>query len=516
MRWEILALPYAVDAAKHLSAVRDVAADGALHRAWTVVHVSSDGVHQTLRTLAGADAWDFEALVLKPGDILHLVLMEDADGDGIGVRQEFAYGTRDDTSDLDGDGLSDRDEALLYGLNPQRGDTDLDGKRDSQEVFKAASMGVQAGAGVAVDGSLWAWGTLSLVKSPYTGPEHVDLGGARAASVAVCPGRLFVIMEDGALWGAGVNSSGELGAGAVLFTDTLVPIAAGTPFAAVACGALHTLGLTPDGTLYVWGADRLSALGMPGVIGQCQATLQFGCLRVPTQLGPPGGWAAIAAAESNSLGIGKDGKLWTWGDNGQGQLGRRTPAAADFPAQVGAETTWTAGAAGARHMVALKADGSLWSWGSNDRGQLGRDGGEACGGHDCSGVPGRVGTGNDWTFVAAGAANSAAVRTNQTLWTWGDNAAGQSAFGVVGGFFDRPGIVNDLRFRQLYFGGGSVLAIESGLPPARVGPQRRRAARRGRPEGPGGAHARRAVARGAPARCYLAGVERPHGATWQA
>ena len=48
--------------------------------------------------------FDFENILLKAGDSLYLVYMEDKDGDGIFSRQERLLGTSDLSVDTDGDG----------------------------------------------------------------------------------------------------------------------------------------------------------------------------------------------------------------------------------------------------------------------------------------------------------------------------------------------------------------------------------------------------------------------------
>ena len=73
---------------------------------------------------------------------------------------------------------------------------------------------------------------------------------------------------------------------------------------------------------------------------------------------------------------------------------------------------------GNRHTVGLKTDGTVWAWGNNHRGQIGRPGGD-------SRIPAQV-DGLSGTFVAVYARGntSFAIRSDGTLWSWGDNAWG--------------------------------------------------------------------------------------------
>jgi hypothetical protein len=58
----------------------------------------------------------------------------DTDGDGLMDGDEVAIGTDPNNQDTDGDGLSDNDEVSLYGTDPTNDDTDGDGVSDGDEV----------------------------------------------------------------------------------------------------------------------------------------------------------------------------------------------------------------------------------------------------------------------------------------------------------------------------------------------------------------------------------------------
>jgi len=67
--------------------------------------------------------------------------------------------------------------------------------------------------------------------------------------------------------------------------------------------------------------------------------------------------------------------------------------------------------------VAVKTDGTLWAWGDNVHGQLGD------GTTTNRSTPVQIGTG--FAAVAAGISHTVAVKTDGTLWAWGDNVYGQ-------------------------------------------------------------------------------------------
>lgn len=83
------------------------------------------------------------------------------------------------------------------------------------------------------------------------------------------------------------------------------------------------------------------------------------------------------------------------------------------------------------HMLLLNADGSVTSWGRGDSGQLGR--GQADRNNP---APAKIATlGNDVVAVTAGGALSAAVKSDGTVWVWGNVSDGLIGSNTSGGQF---------------------------------------------------------------------------------
>ncbi|WP_353050505.1 T9SS type A sorting domain-containing protein [Chryseobacterium sp. ISL-6] len=182
-------------------------------------------------------------------------------------------------------------------------------------------------------------------------------------------------------------------------------------------GLYHSMGLKKDGTLWSWGDNSDGALGDGTTTNR----------NTPTQVGTAADWVKIVAGVSYSAGIKADGTLWTWGWNYDGQLGDGTKTNRNTPTQVGTATDWVHMATGASHMVALKSDGTLWAWGNNKYGQLG-DGTTVN-----KTLPIQIGTATDWLSVTSGGNHTLAIKTDGTLWTWGDNSKGQLGNGTLTG-----------------------------------------------------------------------------------
>jgi hypothetical protein len=83
-------------------------------------------------------------------------------------------------------------------------------------------------------------------------------------------------------------------------------------------------------------------------------------------------------------------------------------------------------AAGASHSLALKSNGTVWAWGENDHGQLGNSTFQPVS------TPVEVSDLLSVIGLAAGANHSLALRNDGTVWAWGDNGSGQLGDGTFG------------------------------------------------------------------------------------
>jgi alpha-tubulin suppressor-like RCC1 family protein len=85
------------------------------------------------------------------------------------------------------------------------------------------------------------------------------------------------------------------------------------------------------------------------------------------------------------------------------------------PIQVKGLNNVVSAAAGEYHSLALKSDGTIWAWGENYDGQLGN------GTTISSDIPVRVKELNGIVAVAAGDFHSIALKSDGTVWAWGEN-----------------------------------------------------------------------------------------------
>jgi len=260
------------------------------------------------------------------------------------------------------------------------------------------------------NGTLWIWGNNDFgqlgLGINYSSTYPLQLPGNDWQAFSAGSDYCLAVKTNGTLWAWGNNNFGQLGDGSTTNSD--VPIQIGTdnnwsvPFAAFE----NQAALKTDGTLWVWGTNSYGQLGLGN-------TTQY---FTPQQVGTDNDWSKLCNADSYMLALKSNGTLWGWGLNWAGQLGNGTTTSNNTRLQSGTATNWTAIAGGSSSSVGLQADGTVWAWGSNTSGQAGNN--------TFIDYPSPVQTGllaTDWTRISSNGINVAGIRSNNSLWAWGNN-----------------------------------------------------------------------------------------------
>ena len=179
--------------------------------------------------------------------------------------------------------------------------------------------------------------------------------------------------------------------------------------------------LFAQGGLWVWGAGNLGQLGTNNTTNRSS----------PVQTIAAGtNWKQTDTSNNyHTAAIKTDGTLWLWGRNADGQLGDNTNLDKSSPVQtVSAGTNWKQVACNYRNTAAIKTDGSLWVWGRGGNGQMGNNTTTT----QSSPVQ-TVSAGNNWKLAAVGVYHLAAIKTDGTLWSWGYGASGEMGDNTAAG-----------------------------------------------------------------------------------
>jgi len=357
--------------------------------------------------------------------------------------------------------------------------------------------------GLRNDGTLWTWGyngqgqlgngtTTGSINPIQVGSENnwVSIGGGVGHSIA--------LKSNGTLWAWGWNAGGQLGLGDNTDRSTPVQIGTDNNWIFLVAGVQHNLAIKSNGTLWAWGNNNENQLGDGTNTNR----------NVPTQVGSDNTWIAADGGEHGSIALRANGTLWSWGENQFGQVGDGSTTARSTPVQVGTDNNWVFISAGQYQNHAIKSTGTLWAWGRNNSGQLG-DGsttdrtspvqigsasnwvGVFGGDEFCIGLTstgrllswgannfGQLGNGtttnssnpieissqlNHWLMVAGSIWNnhSVALRSNGTIWAWGQNNSGQIGDNTTTNRNSAVQVGTDTTWISVAAGGQHSLALKS-------------------------------------------------------
>jgi alpha-tubulin suppressor-like RCC1 family protein len=137
----------------------------------------------------------------------------------------------------------------------------------------------------------------------------------------------------------------------------------------------------------------------------------------------------IFEAMGTVAGASAAGNGWAWGLNSDGELGNGTVtpySGLSTPVQAANLSNVVSVAGGDQHSLAVRSDGTVWAWGNNGWGQLGN------GTYTRSLTPTQVSGLTNVTAIAAGSLHNLALKADGTVWAWGFNYFGQVRIGPSG------------------------------------------------------------------------------------
>ncbi len=246
--------------------------------------------------------------------------------------------------------------------------------RLGSDLYRSITAGSMASFAIRSDGTLWSWGLDVYnrlgVGNSFSGTEPVSPAmyvlsprqvgsGTGWKQVSASGIQTAAVKEDGSLWAWGVLP--YLGS-----QMPGVPTRVGTDndWDFVATNGYHTAALKKDGSLWAWGYNNA------GQLGDGTYEMRTSPVRIGTDL-----WRSVAVRFDLTIAVRQDGTLWGWGG-----VGAKAPDAAaggsNAPVRIGSSTQWASVSSNPEgyHWAALQADGSLYTWGDNGSGQLGNEG----------------------------------------------------------------------------------------------------------------------------------------------
>lgn len=247
----------------------------------------------------------------------------------------------------------------------------------------------------------------------------------------VAQGQKFTIVlkADGTVWATGQNNYGQCGIGngeTNLCELQPVKTAEGKELnniVKIASGLEHTLALTKDGKVYSWGYNNNGQLGNNSKTNQNVANFML------DENGdtPVENVVDIAAGNTHSTILKENGEVYAVGENTYGQIGDNTLVNKMLLTQVEEMQNVVQIANGGYHTVMLRGDGTVWAVGRNRYGELGMNVTNDTSTVSAQGRPivrqtinpERNGVLRNITQIAAGGYHTIALTTAKQVYTWG-------------------------------------------------------------------------------------------------
>jgi len=233
-------------------------------------------------------------------------------------------------------------------------------------------VAIQAGdlhsVALKADGTVWTWGSNEfdqLGQHDYipTGTKRVAekvLGLEDIVEINSYRSHNLALDEDGTVWSWGENWGGQMSTG-LLSTKTPYEVKGLPPIQSIATGSFHSLALDQNGNVWTWGINDFNQRN-PDDRNYATPYLVPGLSNIQS----------ISAGDAHNLAVNENGQVFAWGNNSYGEVGiSQSTEIVSNPAILNELDNVAEVAAGDQYSIAKTKDGTIYTWGRNQNGQLG-------------------------------------------------------------------------------------------------------------------------------------------------
>lgn len=301
----------------------------------------------------------------------------------------------------------------------------------SATANKKATLSVEMGGGIyhtvglfstaGTPGTAWGWGGNqwgqlgdNTIVSKST-PVSV-LGAAKTfCKIDATFRTTLAIDKNGKAWGWGYNFYGEIGDNTTVSKSTPIAVLGATKtFCKIVGGGFFSSALDKNGKIWTWGRNNVGQLGDNTIVNKSTPVSVVGAAKT---------FCDISTYGYHMMALDNNGRVWCWGDGLYGALGDNTAVSKRTPVSVlGAVKTFCKIFASSSTSLAIDKNGRVWSWGFNGYGQLGDNTAT-----NRSTPVSVLGTVKTFCKIALSDTAVAGIDKNGKLWTWGWGGAGELA-----------------------------------------------------------------------------------------
>jgi|SRR5579884_497291 len=313
-------------------------------------------------------------------------------------------------------------------------------------VMSSMSVGYYHVMALSTEGSIWGWGedtsgelgngTTGTFTQPVQATAFASsLSGAGEKAKAVYAGNQYslVLANDGTVWAAGIDTECDIGNGATCGSGTvttpyhLTTASFGNnPVTSLDAGYSTVLAVTSSGAVYGWGNNQQCEVDSTCAGSSCFPGAY--CVQSPELIaGLPSNMVGVGGNVYDSMAITSDGHVYGWGANGQGELCLGATGSRAHATLTNLSNVTSLATHGDIFTIALKRDGTVVSCGDNSTYELGNGSTQNLLDGSIQNVSGLSGI----TAVEANIYGGVALKTDGTVWAWGQDTQGQ--LGDAGG-----------------------------------------------------------------------------------